>query len=171
MGTLSLLLLIPCSAGLLANLAYRYRYRQLVSAPKESVRSAGDAYVRLVGQAKIVPGKSMISPFSKMSCCWYSYSIEEPRRSSKTTSMVVIESGISDGLFLLEDETGACLVDPTDAHIVTLHQQIWSGDSLDTHIPVKHSPFINGQTEDDMTDSDAIVGGYNFYFRRTLSFY
>lgn len=97
--------------------------RMIEDVPTAKIRSAHQGYVELTGTARAMAGEPIVSPLSGTRCCWYSYKVE--RRNDKSWSTV--EHGESEGLFLLLDDTGQCVVDPEDADITTLHRDSWYG--------------------------------------------
>jgi len=100
------------------------RYRLIEDVPTAKVRSAHQGYVELVGDAVMMDGEPIVAPLSQTQCCWYSYRVEE--RSGKNWH--VVDRGVSDGLFVLRDDTGDCVIDPEGASIDTVHAKVWSGD-------------------------------------------
>lgn len=94
------------------------RARLIEDIPTAKIRSAPQGYVEIEGKALPLPDKKLISPISKRECCWYSYKIRESDR--------IIEQGNSDGIpFLIQDDTGTCLIDPKRAVIETEHKEDW----------------------------------------------
>jgi hypothetical protein len=111
------------------------RTRLIEDVPTARVRSAPQGYVELVGTARMLEGEPIMSPLSQTACCWYSYRVE--RRRGKNWSLV--QSGTSDGIFLLRDDTGDCVIDPEGAEVTSRHRKSWSGDggglgSLPVHV-------------------------------------
>lgn len=106
------------------------RARLIEDVPTARIRSAPQGYVELVGEALVLDGEPIIAPLSRVHCCWYSYRVEE--RSGKNWR--TRESGVSDGIFLLRDATGDCVVDPEGAEVTTVHRKTWYasgwGDSM-----------------------------------------
>lgn len=98
-----------------------HRARLIEDVPTAKIRSAHQGYVELMGAAQAMAGEPIISPLSGTHCCWYSYKVE--RRNGK--SWRTVEHGDSEGLFLLQDDTGECVVDPEDADVTTLHRDSW----------------------------------------------
>jgi len=101
------------------------RSRQIEDVPTARVRSAHQGYVELIGLARMMDGEPIVAPLSRTPCCWYRYKVE--RRSGKDWRLV--ESGSSDGIFGLRDETGDCVIDPEGAEVTTRHQRSWSEDA------------------------------------------
>ena len=100
------------------------RTRLIEDVPTARVRSAPQAYVELEGQAHALAGEPMTAPASQTPCCWYRYKVE--RRSGKEWRTT--RSEVSDGLFLLRDPTGDCVIDPEGAEVTTMHTAIWMDD-------------------------------------------
>ena len=111
-------------AALVAGFSGLRRSRHIEDVPTARVRSAPQGYVELVGTARMMHGEPIIAPLSHTACCWYSYRIE--RRRGRDWSLV--QSGTSDGIFLLHDHTGDCVIDPEGAEVTSRHKRSWAGD-------------------------------------------
>ncbi|MES9903928.1 MAG: GIDE domain-containing protein [Sedimenticola sp.] len=117
---------MACAAAIVAlYFAFRSlsRARLIEDAPTAKIRSAQQGYVELEGEARAMPGLPIIAPLTGSRCCWYHYKIE--KRGDKNWR--TIESDISDGLFLLTDDTGECLIDPEGAEVTPGDRSIWYG--------------------------------------------
>lgn len=104
--------------------------RLIENTPTSKIRSAAQGYVELNGKAQLMDGSTLLSPLSTRACVWYRYKIEKEviHRDSKgnvTRSWQLIKSARSDNLFLIEDETGRCIIDPDDADVVTTDKRVW----------------------------------------------
>jgi len=104
--------------------------RMIEDVPTSRVRSASQGYVELVGHARMMDGPVIFSPLSKKSCVWYSYKIEEKVKTYDSngrskTYWKVVKQETSEELFLLEDETGRCVIDPDDADVITTNKRTW----------------------------------------------
>lgn len=123
------------------------RARLIEDAPTAKVRSAHQGYVELIGTAATLPGEPIISRLTQIPCCWHRYRIEEHHGKSWRT----IDSGQSDDLFLLRDDTGECVIDPEGAHVDSTHGKSWFGSSLAESFPggyardaQAHNPSLGG---------------------------
>ncbi|MEN8180211.1 MAG: GIDE domain-containing protein [Pseudomonadota bacterium] len=101
------------------------RARIIEDTPTSRIRSAHQGYVELSGEAAAMQGEPILSPLTKTACCWFRYKIE--RKNDKGWRQV--KSGKSDGLFLLKDETGECIIDPDDAEVSPNEKNVWYGGS------------------------------------------
>jgi hypothetical protein len=114
----------------------RHHYTRLIeNTPTSNIRSAAQGYVELNGKAKLMDGSAIISPLSRRHCVWYHYKIEEEfsyqdSKGNTVRSWRTIKTSTSDELFLIEDETGQCIIDPDDADVVTMDNRVWYDRSL-----------------------------------------
>lgn len=122
------------AVGLLVGFTSLRRYRLIEDVPTARVRSAPQGYVELIGTAAALPGEPIIAPLTQTQCCWYSYRIE--RRAEK--GWRTLRHGTSDGLFLLRDETGDCVIDPEGAEVDSTHDQTWYGGESSLGMPGMH---------------------------------
>lgn len=119
---------------------YHARARLLADTPIARIRSAPQGYVEVSGRARMMDGPSILSPLSGLPCVWYhTLEIQTPRfslgdliddlrhrlyyRDWRPTSYRWSE--LSDALFLLEDGTGSCVVDPDGAEFSMTHRSRW----------------------------------------------
>lgn len=115
---------VLAAAALAAGVSGLRRVRLIEDVPTARVRSAPQGYVELSGTARALDGEPIVAPLSKTTCCWYRYRVE--RRSGKDWR--IVDSGVSDGIFVLRDETGDCVVDPEGAEVTSGHTRRWSDD-------------------------------------------
>jgi hypothetical protein len=108
------------------------RVRIIEDTPTASIRSAYQGYVELAGTALQMDGEPILAPLTGLPCCWYSFKIE--RRGDK--GWFTAASGTSDHLFLLQDATGNCIIDPEGADVTSDQKDVWQGD---TPLTVSHS--------------------------------
>jgi len=134
----SIVLLLYVSIALFSLYAifrYFHRSRIIDDTPTSKIRSAHQGYVELEGRGRLMRGTPIVSPLSKQQCLWYRYSIE--RRTNEydigrghnlsKTFWETVDSGISDNLFLLTDDTGICVIDPEGAVISPSFAKTWYG--------------------------------------------
>ena len=101
----------------LANLR---RYRTVADTPTSRIASAPQGYVEISGQGRQPPGFQLRSPITGLPCLWYRYIVEH----REDNRWRVIESGISDDTFGVDDGSGQLLVDPEGAEILTTRKQV-----------------------------------------------
>lgn len=123
----AVLLILLSAGGFAGGLYYFLRMRVLENVPTSKIRSAAQGYLELSGQGDLLEGPAIIAPLTGTTCTWYSYLIQERRRSGRNDRWTTIEKGTSDELFLLVDETGKCVIDPDGADIIGPHSNTWYG--------------------------------------------
>ena len=111
--------------GLWGGFRRLHRARLIENVPTARVRSAPQGYVELVGTAEALPGEPIIAPLSGAPCCWYRYLIQARAHKSWT----VVDKGVSDGVFVLRDDTGECLIDPEGGQVTSTRHRLWYGNS------------------------------------------
>lgn len=145
-GFLLALMLLAALGGAGAALAMLTRSRQIQDTPTSKIRSAAQGYVELEGIAQLLPGEPVVSPLSGQPCAWWKYSVEEKLTSysngRRTTSWTTIESGTSDDLFELQDDTGSCVVDPDGATVIPNRKLRWYGQSRRPRHTPASTPLI-----------------------------
>ncbi|MCU7917852.1 MAG: hypothetical protein KZQ88_13700 [Candidatus Thiodiazotropha sp. (ex Dulcina madagascariensis)] len=100
-----------------------HRARLIEDTPTSRIRSAPQGYVELIGVATMMPGEPVIAPLSGTPCCWWRYKTE--RKGDKGWRTVRTDK--SDSLFLIQDATGECILDPDGASITPSEKSIWYG--------------------------------------------
>lgn len=103
------------------------RKRIIQDTPTSKIRSASQGYVELIGHCELMQGEQIKAPLTHTICVWFLYTIEEYVRSGKRSRWVMIESGISDDLFLLIDDTGQVVIDPDGAGVTPAVEEVWYG--------------------------------------------
>lgn len=101
--------------------------RTIEDTPTSKIRSASQGYVELEGFAKSFDGGQLIAPLTGTPCVWFSFTVEHYQSSGKSSSWRTIESVTSDSLFVLEDTTGQCHINPAKADVVVISKQSWRG--------------------------------------------
>ncbi|MBX7143774.1 MAG: E3 ubiquitin ligase family protein [Oligoflexia bacterium] len=92
----------------------RRRYKTIESTPTSRVRSVAVGLVEIHGRAEI-ENMPLRSPFSQLDCVYYSYNVEERRKSGKRHTWVTIAKFQSSQPYRVRDETGSILILPKDA--------------------------------------------------------
>lgn len=103
------------------------RARLIEDTPTQRLRSAAQGYAELRGEARLMPGPAIASPLTRTPCVWWRYAIEQRRGSGRNARWHRLEGGASDDLFLLDDSTGECVVDPEGALVYPDIRRQWRG--------------------------------------------
>ena len=127
-GDWFLLIILSVAAAFCLYSALRMfqRSRLIEDMPTSKIRSCPQGYVELFRTAKWMEGPEIKAPLSGQPCVWYSFLVEEyaPHRKQKWRH---VNSGVSDELFVLEDDTGTCVVDPDNAEVTPSSTSTWYG--------------------------------------------
>lgn len=107
--------------------------RLIEDTPTAKIRSAAQGFIELNGTAQPDGETRIISPLTDSECCWYRYEIE--KKGDKNWSTV--EKGSSEHPFIIEDDTGRCIILPKGAEVAPTDQSIWYGSSRQ---PADRSP-------------------------------
>jgi len=103
------------------------RIRRLRDTPTARIRSAAQGVVELVGRVRPLPGEHLVSPMSGQPAVWWDCTVA--RRDENTPGRrrwSAVAQRRSDAAFLLDDGTGACVVQPEGAE-VTAQVRVWYG--------------------------------------------
>lgn len=125
-GERATLLAILLALAYLAFMLSLNRLRAIRDTPTSRVASAAQGYVELAGKGRALPDRTVYSPAHHLPCLWYRYRayVREGDKWRQT------ESGQSDEVFLLDDGTGRCLIDPEGAEIFSSRKETYTyGDS------------------------------------------
>lgn len=101
------------------------RSRIIADTPTSTLASAAQGYVELSGSAKASPEAPLLSRLRQLPCVWFRYQVE---RRHDDKNWETLEQGESHEIFLLDDGSGQCFVDPENAEIVTRHKEVWHRD-------------------------------------------
>ncbi len=101
------------------------RAEAMAVTPTSKVASAAQGYVEICGRAEQLDVTPTLSPYTGLPCVWYRYRVEQ-RDSNKR--WVHVDSRCSDQCFRLVDESGACVVDPAGAEVLTSRAETWIRD-------------------------------------------
>lgn len=112
------------ASGVCAFLAARSfsRARLIADTPKCDTRGAPQGYVELHGRALRLGDVPLIAPLSGARCVWYRFYVQERGIGGFRTA----RSGVSEDLFLLQDDAGAVLIDPAGAQIFPTAREFWA---------------------------------------------
>jgi hypothetical protein len=100
--------------------------RLIDDTPRSRIRSAAQGYVELGGRARMPANCANNSPLTGRACVWWLYRIERSVMSNRNR-WETIDRGTSTQVFLIEDETGSCLVNPQGADVRPDETTVWYG--------------------------------------------
>lgn len=106
---------------------YLLRKRIIQDTPTSRIRSAAQGYVELSGRSEQIQNQVLTAPLTNTICTWYTYKIEEYRRTGKRTSWLTVENKTSESFFLLIDDTGTVVIDPEGANVTPSSIDVWYG--------------------------------------------
>ena len=109
-------------ASLFAWLSALRRLRAVRDTPTSRTASAAQGYVELIGRGKPFSDPPLLSKLRPLPCLWYRYLIERKDSNDKWHTE---DSGESEDSFVLEDDSGQCVIDPCGAEILTTHKDAW----------------------------------------------
>jgi len=95
------------------------RRRRAEDTATSRIRSAAQGYVELQGRLVTPTGEPQVTRFAKQKCVWWRYQV----RAYEDDRWRVIEQWQSQGPWVLEDDTGRCLLDPQDAGLIPPRQR------------------------------------------------
>jgi len=107
------------------------RARLVEDLPTSRARSAAQGLVELAGHAEALPGDPVVAPLSGRPCVWYRFQVQE-RQKDRVTGEIewhTLETGVSDALFRLVDDTGQCVLDPDHAEVTPALRDRWRGSA------------------------------------------
>ncbi|HEY3645553.1 MAG TPA: hypothetical protein VGM16_09455 [Gammaproteobacteria bacterium] len=109
---------------------YYRRLTALKDTPRSMIRSAAQGYVELQGMAKLMPGPRIVAPLTGKPCVWWRYRIQSRSRSRGSwSSLDGATHDTSTDIFLIQDETGQCVIDPDKSDVMPSAKDSWSGDT------------------------------------------
>jgi hypothetical protein len=135
-------------------LSYRKfkRFHFMHATATSKIRSAAQGLVELKGLGELMPGDTIVSPFSGKRCIWYHCTIEKKQARGKRSSWTNISDECSHHLFRLVDDSGDCYVDPDHAHVVPEVDLTWYG----------HDPGYRSKPPGNRRLMTFGLGGYRF---------
>ena len=108
--------------SLFAWLSALRRLRAVRDTPTSRIASAAQGYVELIGRGKPFSDTPLLSKLRALPCLWYRYRIERKDSDDKWHTE---DSGESEDSFMLEDDSGQCVIDPCGAEILTTYEDTW----------------------------------------------
>ena len=110
--------------SLLAWHANHRRYRLIHDTPASNIATAAQGFVELNGQLRPIGTNQLDSLLSHTPCLWFHCIVRVKRNNEWETEL----DEISHSAFLIHDGSGACLIDPSGAEIISQHKNTWNED-------------------------------------------
>lgn len=147
-----LLLALAVVAGGAAALRWIRKARLIEDTPTSRIRSAAQGYVELAGRALPLADTQNLAPLTQRPCVWWRYRISKKVESGsgkhRRQRWQTVASGRSSLPFLLDDETGQCIVKPDGAEVVTTETTTWYGHTpWPTTAPGASHPWFSGERD------------------------
>jgi hypothetical protein len=137
-----------------------HRNRAVGDTPTSRLRSAAQGYVELSGRGLLPEGVKNGAPLTDLPCAWWRFKIEKRTSDDWTT----LDHGISVALFILDDGTGQCLVDPDGAEVYPSAVNVWYGSE---EWPSRLTPRRGGKTVQ-LLSGQLMSGKYRYTEERLL---
>ena len=152
---------LAVGASLLVVGYFRFKRLQLIAnTPTSRIRSAAQGYLELAGTARGLGGAPIVAPLTLTPCTWFAYRVKERHGGDGERTWRVVDSGRSDGLFALDDDTGRCVIDPDGASVVPSQRETWYGSERYPSRGRKHQRIGFGQRykfeEERIVDGDPL---------------
>jgi len=110
--------LVAAVLALLAALSAKAIRRYIVDTPTSKISSAAQGFVELQGRCEFYGNREIQGFLSGPPCVWHRYSILSLRH-------VPLQVGASEIPFIIRDETGACIVNPKGAKLISSSRRSW----------------------------------------------
>ncbi len=147
-----LLLSLALVASAFAAFFNYWRLLKITEAPISTIASAAQGYIELHGTASTQT--ALKTPYHGISCVWYRAWVYANRRESSYPRKVIdtrlLQYAESDNLFQLQDETGACMVDPKGAEIIFAQQRTFLKNEhryVEEYLPAGRRLYVLGQLD------------------------
>lgn len=114
------------------------RYRHVDDTPTSRCHNPMQGYGEYHGQARACGGQPLLTPFGQMRCVWYD--ARRQRRDDRHSATRDSLHRVSDSAFLLQDDSGQLVIEPTGAVVETLHHRQWQ----DEHYQYQESWLADG---------------------------
>jgi hypothetical protein len=122
--------------------------RLIDDTPLSRIRSAAQGYVELAGIAQRLDGQPNLAPLTRLPCVWWQFRIERRTGAGRNRHWATVNQGSSEAPFRLEDETGACLVNPAGADVRPGSTIAWRGSAPWPIPPGEGQRFMSLDGED-----------------------
>ena len=109
------------SLALWAALRAKAIHRYITDTPRSKISSAAQGFVEVQGRCEFYGNRETQGFMSGPPCVWHRYLLLRLRP-------IPLQVGASEIPFIVRDDSGVCVVDPTGAKIVSSSKRSWSSD-------------------------------------------
>lgn len=145
---------------MLASVFHYWRFLKMSEAPISSIASAAQGYVELYGQARTE--KPLKTPYHGIPCVWFRAWVFSNQQGNHQSHQLLdnrlLDYQESRSPFVLEDESGQCVVNPDGAEVIYYEARTWRKNNhryVEEYLPAHQSIYVIGvlDTRKDMLDS------------------
>lgn len=137
---------IASAACFVAAFVFWHRVRLIEDTPTSRIRSAHQGYIEIIGQADKLGHEPLLAPITLTPCVWYRYKVEERHsyeaNNKQVYPWVTVQDGVSEEMFLLDDGSGKCIIDPEGARVTPAWRRVWYGNSSSTWTTLPRKPGL-----------------------------
>lgn len=125
-GTLAALSIL-LATGLFGWVRALRHARLIADTPTSRIASAAQGYAELRGRGQPLDGSPLLSPVNGLPVLWYRLVTERRQRDGKWR---VVSTDTSEASFVLEDDSGQCVIDPEGAELLVRRCDVIRRDEL-----------------------------------------
>jgi len=144
----------------LASVFHYWRYLKISEAPISSISSAAQGYVELYGKASTE--KPLVTPYHGIPCVWFrAWVFSNPQSNHHAQQLLdnrLLDYQESQSPFILQDDSGRCVVNPTGAEVIYYQARTWRKNNhryVEEYLPAHQSIYVIGALDTRKDNLDA----------------
>ena len=138
--------------SLLAATFHYWRLLKMHEAPISTIAAAAQGYVELFGRASTE--KPLLTPYHGIPCVWYRAWVyanqQHPRGIDHLSQSRLLEYVESQSAFVLDDESGKCVIEPEGAEVIYVQVRTWRKNNhryVEEYLPANQPVYVIGQLD------------------------
>lgn len=138
--------------SLLAATFHYWRLLRMHEAPISTIASAAQGYVELYGKA--TTDKPLKTPYHGIPCVWYRAWVyanqQHPRGIDHLSQSRLLEYAESQSVFMLEDDSAQCVIEPAGAEIIYFQARTWRKNNhryVEEYLPANQFVYVIGHLD------------------------